>query len=45
MQASLHDGKHLHVCNYNFELQQGHKHHAQMMEGCSYCRALIVNNF
>ena len=37
MQGSLHDGKHLHVCNCNFELQQGHVHHTHIVPGCIYC--------
>ena len=41
MQGWLHDGEHLHVCNYNLELQQGHVHHNQIKLK-SYMIATIV---
>ena len=28
--------QHFDVCDYNFELQQGHAHHTQMIKGCNY---------
>ena len=43
IQGWLHNGKHLHVCNCNFELQQGDAHHAPMILGYNYCRALVIN--